>query len=327
MIIEKLVKNKKIIITAVTATTILLFYYMPTIFGIIYITTTLTFIIGIFNPKKIKESLTKLCIFLFIIGLIFTPIIISLSIEKNKLNNPTTIINRDKPEIKELTNQFKQIQDIDWNNTQNMLYKLQNFVYSNYPYKIGHLYIFPTTDDVLTNKTSDCRARAIIGYSILTELGYNAYIACGVADGPHSWIRIYQNNSFIDGFKTSYRNSPNFEPMVIFNEKESKWNPPLNQLYGYLFKGFFYPWYNIHFLASLIFIIPILAIAIFILILNKTKKIKHHILTISITFLIVLTLGIYSQASERLIPFMFILIGGIFLRILNWKFPSKIICK
>lgn len=325
MLIEKLVKNKKPITITVTTTAILLFYYMPTIFGILFITTTLIFLIAIFNPKKIKETITKLSIFLLITGLIFAPILISLSIEKHKLNNPELIINTQKKEIQELTDEFKQ-KNINWNDTTSVISHLQNYVYSKYSYELGDLYIYPTTEDVLNGKNSDCRARAIIGYSILKKLGYNAYIACGITEGPHSWIKIYQNNTTIDIFKAAY-NKPDFEPMVIFNEQESKWGSPLNQIYGYLFKGFYYPWFSIHFFASLLFIIPIIMIAFYILIFNKTKKILHYILTTIAIFLIVISLGIISQATETLIPIIFIITGGIFLRILNWKFPSKIICK
>ena len=316
-------KYSLLIIVIVISTILILLWYMPILFGIPFIVTASIFLIAIFSPTQVANSLTRLCIFLFIFGLLFFPILISLGMEKHKLNNPELIIDSNNPTISKMASEFQLTYTDDLDDTEMVLNLVQDYVYDKYPYQCGHPYIFPTTEETVSREDADCRGRALIGYGILKEMGYDVYIVAGIVDGPHAWIRVFENGIWKDAFLMS-ENRPNFKPMIIFNEHESKWGSPLKQLYGALFYGFDQPNSLILFISLLFFVIPAGIGAIFILFLNKNKKIMVYfsaiVVALIVTFLAGLV-GIILGHALMLLPV--IIFGGIYLRILNQKFPSK----
>jgi hypothetical protein len=296
-------------------------FYMAVLFGLFFIITLLFLLIVFFDHRQIKKSVKFIFIFLFITGLFCSPLIVSITFEKYRFDNPELIIDNSYPELSELTQEFQSdYSEIDFGDPHIVLESLQEFIYSKYPYDYGHPYIFPKTYDVLSGENSDCRGRALIGYSILKNLGFDVYIVGGLVDGPHTYIRIYQNDTFFDGFLMS-DGRPNFEPAVIFNENESIWDSPFRQLYGALFHGFYCSDFLILFISSLFFLLPISALAIFILLLNRNKNYKNYLFVVLIALLICICLCLICNINQTLIPILFIIIGGIYLRILSLKFP------
>lgn len=298
-------------------------WYMPVLFGMVLLITTLIFLIGTFNPMQIRNSLMRLFIFLCLLGLVFTPLFISFAVETHKLNHPELIIDSSDPVVLENSREFQEIyfSQIDGNNLSQLCSALEDFVYTRYPYEIGHVYLFPTTRDVVSGKNSDCRGRALIGYGILEYLGYDAYIACGLVDGPHAWIRVLKDGEYYDTFLLD-DNRPDHEPLVIVNEFKSQWSSPYEQLFGIIFHGFYVPDKALLIISSLIFIIPIGAGSIFIVLQNRNTNAITYVAVIVISGILVLIPGLVMIENEMLRPISYIIAGGIYLRILNLIFPS-----
>ncbi|UCH72067.1 MAG: hypothetical protein JSW62_00520 [Thermoplasmatales archaeon] len=320
--IDFLEKKRLPITIAVIVFAFILMCYMPVHFGIMLIALSLIFLIATFNPKQIKKSFTRLCILLFILGLFFSPIIVSLGQETYKFHNPDTIIDLDHQEILKLTEEFKENYKDGSEDAETILSEVKTFVYERIPYEYGHLYIFPTTQDVIDGKNSDCRGRAIVGFSILKNLGYDAHILYGLVDGPHAWIRVLkEDGTHVDGFLMK-DNRPNFEPFVIFNEHESTFNSPMKQMYGILFHGFYHPNFsNLMKSASMIFMLPITIVAIYLLLIHWIDKMLIYLFVLITGLILTYDLGnlfIENHISNILPIILLVVTIGFYLRIINF---------
>lgn len=324
-LIDILEKHRITVFFSVIALTIVFLWTMPVYFGFPFLITAIIFLIATFNPMHIKRSLTRFMIFIFLFGLFTSPVLISFCIETYKLNNPEIIIDLDHPKIIEMTEEFQNKYEYDEEDYETIMANLKDYVYEKIPYELGHLYVFPTINDVFSGKNSDCRARALVGFSILKNMGYDAYIVNGVIDTPHSWIRILrEDGTYTDGFEIEEKRS-DFEPLVVFNENEASWNNPLNQLYGIVFYGFYYPWSKIDLVNSitLIFLLPVSAVAIFLLLIYKNRNILLYLLTIGVSVIIPYSSGFFLHENSSIVVLPIILICGLYLRILNFTLYEK----
>jgi len=121
----------------------------------------------------------------------------NIGMETYKNNNPETIIDLNHPKIIEMTEEFQNRYEYDKEDYEKILVELRDYVYEKIPYGTGHPYVFPSTQDVFSGKNSDCRARALVGFSILKNMGYDAYIVCGVVNDVHAWIRILREDGTV----------------------------------------------------------------------------------------------------------------------------------
>lgn len=303
---------------------VVLLWSMPVYLGFPFLIVLIIFILATFNPLHLRRSITRLCIFLFLIGLFMSPFLVSIGVETYKLSNPETIIDLDHPKIIEMTEEFQNLYEYDEEDYEKLLLELKNYVYEKIPYKTGHPYIYPTIQDVFSGKNSDCRARALIGFSILRNMGCDAYIVGGIVDVPHAWIRIYrEDGSYVDGFESEEKKS-DFTPFIIFNENSANWNNPLDQLFGMVFYGFFYTdKQELVNTITLIFFIPVSAVAIFLLLTHKNRNIVLYLLSIGISFGVPFTSGMLLYENQMLVTLPIILICGFYLRIFNFILFEK----
>ncbi len=340
--IDFLERHSLPIIVIVIFGALILLWYIPVAFGMALIFTILIFLIGSFDLKQIPKSFARLCIFLFLLGVIASPILFSLTVEKYRLNHPASLLDRNNPEIIEMTNEFDDLV-FDFNNTEEVLNELEDYVYEKIPYYWVPFSPYPTTEEVISKMNSDCKGRAVIGYSILKNLGYDVDIVYSF--GGHAWLKVYEDNSYFETFLVPRK----YEPWVIFNEEEVKWEPSLSQISRFLVGGIYMMEYIpdipplpsslfdsirkiketsgmnlIDFATPLPFALPILALAIFILFISKEGKIKNYILAIFAGIIVVSISGVVGVIINRmLLPLPIIIASGIYLRILSLIFPSK----
>ncbi len=322
-VIDFLEKHIKPIAIGMIVLIVFLLWYIPVIFGTMFIVTVLIFLLGTFNPRAIQKSLVRLCIFLFVLGLFFSPVLISLAMEKHKLNHPEMLIDRNHPKILEMTQEFQETYAYSPEDTQMVLDKVQDYVYKKIPYDYYRPpFFFPTTQEVVSKMTTDCRGRAIIGYSILKNLDYDVYIVAGLSGGSHAWLGVYdETESYTEGFLWAGRSKS--KPWVTFNESHVKWSSPTDQLYTIFFQGFYLDRIVEILISSLFFVVPIGAGVIFILLLNRNRKFMAYFLAIVIASIVVLLSGSLGIINQTLMPLPIIIASGIYLRLLSWRFPSK----
>ena len=294
-LMDILEKHRISISIAVITTIVVLLLIMPMYFGLLFLITASIFLIATFNPMHIRRSLTRFIIFLFLLGLFSSPILVSFAMETYKINNPETIIDLNHPKIIEMTEEFQNRYEYDEEDYEKILAELRDYVYEKIPYGTGHPYVFPSTQDVFSGKNSDCRARALIGFSILKNMGYDAYIVCDVVNDVHAWIRIFrEDGTYIDGFDWRDKR-PDFEPFVVFNENEASWSNPLGQISGILFHGFYSVMIsNLVNWVTLIFFLPVSAVAIFLLLIYRTYRTRNiipYLLVIGLSALLPLFLS------------------------------------
>jgi len=293
-------------------------YYSPVYFGMSLLIFVFIFLIGFFNLTHVKKSLISFFVMLVFLSIIISPMVISIGINSYRINNPDTIIDLNNPTILKMTSEFKDSYKGDFDDIDNLLFELEKYVKNEKPYGYGNLLIFPSTQEVLDAENADCRGWGIIGFSILKNLGYNAYILYGVADGPHAWIRVVGNDgTYKQGFLLN-DNRPNSEPYLILNEEASTWNAPLSHLMGVFLQGFYH--FNIQatlFLATLILIIPIIALMVYLLLINKIKSISFYVSVFLFALIVVyLSANMFIDGREfNILPV--IVISGIYLRIVN----------
>ena len=68
---------------------------------------------------------------------------------------------------------------------------------------------------------------------------------------------------------------------------------------------------------------PIGAGAIFILLINGNRNLVTYFVAVMISAIVAIITGSIGVITQALIPLPIIIAGGIYLRILNWKFSSR----
>ncbi|MCK4525208.1 MAG: hypothetical protein KAU07_02115 [Candidatus Andersenbacteria bacterium] len=332
--IEKLEKNIRLISIFLFVFLILFLYLTPVLFGLVLIITVVPLFIGFFSFKDVFGSLKKMIITLFIIGVISSPIIIGNAMEKHKMNNPELIINRDHPEIIRMTEDFKNYSN-NSNNLSHVADEIKGYVHSQIPYHISSFY-YPTTDSVMSLMSSDCRGRALVGYAILKNLGYNVYITGGFAGGTHAWLRIYEKNASSSEVRSSILNDTSdgtgikfYESMtvpyvkkvwLILNEDNTYWDSSLSQLYTIFRYGFKMEDFSMIFLANLFFLYPIFLIGICLLAIKRIKNLWSYFLMLFGVVIIVLISGHFGIATLTVLPLPIMIGSGLYIRWLNYNF-------
>ncbi len=313
---------------------ILFLYLSPVLFGMVLIITAVPLFIGFFSFKDIFGSLKKMVLILFIIGIISSPIIVGNAMEKYKMNNPELIIDRNHPEIIRMTEDFKNYS----NNSSNLSYvadEIESYVHNQIPYHISSFY-YPTTDRVMNLMSSDCRGRALVGYAILKNLGYNVYITGGFAGGTHAWLRIYEENASSSEVRNSILNDTSdemgikfYESMtvpyvekawVIFNEDNTYWSSSLNQLYTIFRYGFNMENLPIFLLTNLFFLYPIFLIGICLFAVKRIRNLWSYFLMLSGAVLVVLISGLWGMFTLTVLPLPIMIGSGLYIRWLNYNF-------
>lgn len=123
---------------------------------------------------------------------------------------------------------------------------------------------------------------------------------------------------YIDGFDWKDKRS-DFEPYVVFNENEASWSNPLGQISGILFHGFYSLMRsNLVNWVTLIFFLPVSAVAIFLLLIYRIQNIILYLLVIGLSALLPYSAGILLYEGQALVILPIILLCGIYLRILNF---------
>lgn len=332
--IKKIEKNIYLISVFLFVLLVLFLYLTPVLFGLVLIITVTPLFIGFFSFKDIFGSLKKMIIALFIIGVVSSPIIIGNAVEKHKMNNPELVINRDHPEIIRMTEDFKNYS----NNSNNLSYiadEIEGYVYSQIPYNISSFY-YPTTDGVMNLMSSDCRGRALVGYAILKNLGYNVYITGGFAGGTHVWLRIYEKNTNNSEIQSSIQSSsyngagvkfyesmavPYIEKVwVIFNKDNTYWGSSSDQLYTIFRYGFNMENLPIALLTNLFFLYPVFLIGICLLAIKRVRNLWSYFLMFVGAAIVVLISGYFGIISLTILPLPIMIGSGLYIRLLNYNF-------
>ncbi len=342
-VVDFLKKRIRPVAISVVILIILLLWCMPVIFGAMLVVTVLIFLLGIFNTRAIQRSLVKLCIFLFLLGIISSPILYAFINEKNSINHPEILIDCNNPKILEMTEEFWLNYALSHGNTKTVLEQLENYIYEKTSYYWLPFLPFPTTKDVVLKKNSDCRGRAIIGYAILKNLDYDVDIVYSF--GGHAWVRVYEGESYLEALQLSGI----YKPWVIFNEDKVTWEAALPQISHIIFQGLYMIEYIpdifpspsllldsirnirnisginlIDFATPLPFAIPVCASTLFVLLMSNERKLRKYILMIFLGVVVVSISGSIGVITSRMVmPLPIIIVSGIYLRVLNWKFLSK----
>lgn len=126
-----------------------------------------------------------------------------------------------------------------------------------------------------------------------------------------------EDGTYIDGFDWRDKRA-DFEPFVVFNENEASWSNPLGQISGILSHGFYSVMRsNLVKWVTLIFFLPVSAVAIFLLLIYMTRNIIPYLLVIGSSALLPYSSAILSYEGPALAILPIILLCGIYLRILN----------
>lgn len=308
-------KNWFPILIIVLFFSVLLYFLLDLVFVFMAICLLVVVIIGLFDPKRIKNSLKFIIVFIFLSGLVSSPIFFGLFHEYYRLNNPETILKMDDPWIDELANEFKNVPNF----SNNQLNKIGAFVEAKVPYKENLFQIFyPSIDDVKRQGGGDCRGRALVAFGILKKLGYKrAYLAASLPD-HHVWIRVYENGAYKEIF--NYYKS---DAYLLFNEQKSLWGDRIDELKKLLFFGFRADRFSWNFMLSLLFFIPTGFWLILSFISNKKRNFRKSIVFLIGIFLMALSASFFSVLVFGRITSIFIsVISGLTLRsfsILNLK--------
>lgn len=320
-VIYFLEKHIKPLAIVVIIFALFLFWYLPVLFSTMLIITVLIFLIGTFNPKQIKKSLSRVCVFLFILGIVFSPVLILLMIEKYELSHPWLLVDSQHPKMLEMTKEFQLNYTYPANNTKIVLDVVEDYVYEKIPYEYYRLPFFlPTTQEIASNMESVCVGRAFVGYSILKNMGYDVYMVTSFAGGTHAWVRVYEPDG---SYNEDFTSSSISKPWVIFNESEVYWTSSMDQLNTVFFYGFKIPDTITFLLTCLFFLAPIGAGAIFILLSNRNRNFITYLSSIIIAAIVALASGSIGITNYILMPLPIIMAGGIYLRIISWIFSKN----
>ncbi|HEC87135.1 MAG TPA: hypothetical protein ENI49_04635 [Thermoplasmatales archaeon] len=242
-----------------------------------------------------------------------------------------------------MTEEFRNNYDIDLQFPSLVLDNLEDFVYSKFPYSLKFdlrgIYAFPTVDDVVNSRNSDCRGRAIVGYCILKNLGYDDVYIVGSFTGHHVWLRIYLDEVYYEDFLVPGCR----DILVMFNEEKVIWTSPFEELPYIFLTGVYqqdyliayYPdfirnFYNatginfIDVLSPLPFIIPVFATCIFTCLTRGETRIKKHLLILVGGLVVVIISGYSCVILTRfllILPIAFM--SGIYIRVVNWKIMKE----
>jgi hypothetical protein len=298
-----------------------LLLYFPVVFGAAIIGILIIILIGTFNVHERKKSLIDLCVFLLLFGVILSPIITLAVREKYRMDNPSQLINREHPKIQEMTAEFRGM--IGENETTKaVLNRLEDYVYARIPYSSSFSFfpfspLFPTTDEVMAKMTSNCRGRALAGYCILKNMGYDVQVAAGEG---HAWLRVHENGSYLETFLAGrYR-----EPWLIFNEAETRWvYSTTDELYEIFFESFRVNDYMDFAIITIIFGVPVGAGAIHILISKRNRRFRVYLAAIGGALAVAIAIGLLGILIGGLMWLPIAVAGGLYLRVLNQKIKLK----
>jgi hypothetical protein len=291
-------------------------FYLPVISGFFLIIIISIFLIGTFDPAKLKKSLFLLFIFLFLIIVIFSPICFYLySItEEFHLNNKIDPVYH-HPEIIEMTNEFHNLTIYDKDDYQNIVNEIEEYVAIRISYAAQEEFL--STTEVLSKMEASCFGRALIGYTILKNLNYNVYIVYS-ATVNHTWLRIYDNDTYYESYSPPQKYT---RPLIRFNEKELDIVESADTLYGLFINGIYkeelenYGFVNFDF--SFPFFLLLFFTITFILIKENERKIINYIIFWVIAFVVCYsTVELNLLYNEFLFPVLWIIVSGIFLRII-----------
>ncbi|MDI6642818.1 MAG: hypothetical protein QMD95_02050 [Candidatus Hodarchaeaceae archaeon] len=276
--------------------------------------------LGTFDSRNLKKSLANLCIFLLVLGVIFSPFVFMILWREHQINNPAQLINRGHPKILEMTAEFENMVPENAT-TEETLYLLERYVYRKIPYDYAFS-IFPpplqTIDDIMVRMTATCWGRALVGYCILKNMGHDVYVVGTYAGNHHFWLRVYESESYRETFLVGGRR----EPWVMFNELNVYWSSPLDELYKTFFEGFevgFIGMVEELALGSFYCGIPIVASAIYILVSKRNRKFITYVGAVTGALIVAVASGCIGVVNARLMLLPIIVAGGVYLRILNRK--------
>lgn len=346
-LIDFLDRHIRVVAAIAVAICPIILWYVPVSIGTAFIISISIFLIGIFSLKYPKKSLVNLFIFAFILLIVSSPIIACLALEKQGMANASQLIDRNHSKIIEMTEEFQNeylptyYDIIDWNDAEFILDEVESYVYEKIPYYYNAFSFsdrFPSTSEVMSNMKSSCTGRALVGYSILKNLGYNVYIVYSWEQ--HAWIRLYQGDSYIEDFTVEH----NGAPWIIFNEERVIWCPLSEQIPHILVNGIHFDEYMpsdfpynliqqtedsvgvnlLDLFAASPLVIPVWVSTVLVLIRSNEKRRWNYFLTLLLGAVIVNFIGYIGLTTSRMfLPIPIIFAGGIYLRMLIWRFPPK----
>ena len=308
-------KHVKVLASIVVISCAALVWYTPVLIGMPLAIAVLVFLIGTFSVRRLKRSMINLCIFLFVLGLIFSPVIILMIKQTHELNNPSSLINRRHSKILDMTAEFenKITEEME---TEDVLISLHRYIRNEIPFGVaGFSLSTPTTDEVMEKMIATCWGRALVGYSILKNMGYNVYVLNGFVD-RHSWLRVYEDGSFLEAFTVDRP----VRPWVMFNESSTMWISPSEELRRAFFEGF--PvgyilggaWELV--VGSALFAVPACAGSIYILISKRRTRFLAYLAAVFGALGVTIAFGCIGIVNMRFMPLLIIVAGGLYLRLL-----------
>lgn len=315
-------RNFKATAIIVVVGIISLLLYFPIVFGAAIIGILIIILIGTFNFHEPKKSLIDICVFLLVFGVILSPVIFYTIREKYRIDNPSQLINREHPKIQEMTAEFQAM--IGENRaTSTVLSNLKSYVYEKIPYEASITSLsFPTTDEVMTKMTSDCRGRALVGYSILKNMGYDVYVVAGAGGGiggfgGHAWLRVYENGNGLETFLAKER-----RVWIMFNESGTQWYMSIDQLGGLFLESFSVGGVIGIIGITIIFGVPVGAGVIHILISKRNRRFRVHLAAIGGALAVAIAIGLLGILIGGLMWLPIAVTGGLYLRVLKKIVPE-----
>ena len=297
--------------------------YLPAISGFFIITLISVFLIGTFNPKKAKKSFFLLFVFLFLVIVIFSPVCFYLytSTEEFHLNDKIDPV-YDHPEIVKMTNEFNNISIYYKDDYEPLLERVESFVYEKITYAAQERFL--STSEVLLKKEGSCFSNALIGFTILKNLDYNIYIVYS-STVNHTWLRIYDNDTYYESYSPPQKY---IRPLIRFNEKELEIVEPLDTINSVFTNGIYkeelenYGFVNFDFSFPL-FLLLFFTIS-FMLIKENERKIINYLIFWIIAFVVCyITVELNLLYTEFLFPTLWIIVSGVFLRIIYLMYHIK----
>ncbi|MCK5332319.1 hypothetical protein KAJ41_00450 [Candidatus Parcubacteria bacterium] len=328
MIIRKIDENINIISKIAIILIIISLIVTPVFFGAFFITLVVLLSIGLFEFDNLTQSLKRMILIFSIIIFLFFPIFVGFAIEKYKINHLESITNRNHLKIAEMTEEFKAIlgkTSPDY--TEYVAEKIENYVYEEIAYERNSI-SFPSINKIMKSSSSDDRGRALVGYAILKNLGYNVYITTGFAEGSHTWLRIYEKEPTSLGIESSaeekFSESMNVsyikKAWVISSESNVFWGSSQNQFYSIFSNGFRTKNVLSAFIVNLFFVLPIFLICFFFFLINGVKNKRDFVLMFLGSVLAVILSGMIGIVLSAIFVLPLIIGGGLYIRWLNKRY-------
>ena len=242
--------------------------------------------------RKTRLPLLPTFVIIFFGTLISTYPNIPLLVYQTRISrNPTLLITKDEPSIKQIAKRLNV-----YSNPEKLFAAVEERVNEIIEYKPDYLNwmaadYWPTAKEALDKGYEDCDGRAILACSILRNLGYEAYVAVGV---DHLWVEVKY------GDKTYGILNPRGRPILLFNDQRVIKASFKDELHTYMFP-------EVVFFSPYILVLIAVWISLCQYLMNTYVNLKYWIVELIFNLLFSFVLGKLALVASKAIILVWVI--------------------